>query len=137
VNELFIKGTVPSDEDNTKVGIWIDAATGGRWVDGCAGPRVLRGYLDLSKVEPNFPKWRRYTQNWIARARGGGAGTTFFYNGQWRPFGATYGARFIPSRVCTPPLPEPTPPPCNPLDPFCTPPPSPSPPAPPGKSPKP
>ncbi len=126
ISELFIKGTAPTEIDNTKVGIDIDAATGDRWADGCAGPMVTRGFLDFSNVEPNYPKWARYTRNWAARAaagmrRGGPEGTrpTYFYGGFY-PFGRTFGASFAPSKHCSPPPPpSPSPPVCDPITGIC------------------
>jgi membrane peptidoglycan carboxypeptidase len=119
VRELFIEGTVPKARDNLHVVLDIDAATGGRWAEGCAGPRVARGFLSFGKVEPDFPQWRRYTRNWVSRAAagrrsGGPEGTrpTYFYNSEFAPFGLTWGGRFGPTRRCTPPAPPP--PTCDP-----------------------
>ncbi len=112
VKEWFIEDTVPRQVDNTKVGVEVDKATGGRWRDGCAGPRVVKGFLNLSRVESEFSAWGRYNRGWIARAARGGRGTTYFYeSGVWNPFGRTYGAPFAPSKVCTIPVATPTPPP--------------------------
>src|SRR5439155_6706320 len=71
VNELFLDGTVPNDVDNTKVATAIDRATGKIWNEGCTGPKVTKGFLDLSKVETGYPSWRPYNRNWIARAARG------------------------------------------------------------------
>ncbi len=112
IKEWFIAGTQPTQVDNTKVGIAVDAATGGLWQNGCAGPRVIKGFLDLSKIEANYPQWTKANQNWIARAaRGGGRTTPFYEPGSfgWLPFGNTYGAPFPPSKTCTIPLPSPSP----------------------------
>jgi membrane peptidoglycan carboxypeptidase len=123
VRELFIEGTVPRQEDNLRTALAIDAATGGRWEPGCAGPRVVRGFLTFRNVERDFPEWGRYNRNWVARAAagrraGGPEGTrpTVFYNSAFAPFGQSWGAPFAPARRCTPPAPpppicEPTPPP--------------------------
>ncbi|HYM84285.1 MAG TPA: hypothetical protein VEY67_09065, partial [Candidatus Dormibacteraeota bacterium] len=98
--------------------------------------------------EPNFPAWKPFTLDWIARAsRGinvtGGpmhTRTMYFYNGAFAPFGRSWGAGFAPTTTCTP-APSPSPPcvydPTNPLSTPCpstepspsasVPPPSPSP----------
>jgi hypothetical protein len=82
------------------------------------GPRVTRGFFDLSEVESNFPAWQRANRNWAARAaigvgvRGGpeGTRTSYFHDGRFAPFGRTWGARFAPSKEC-PLAPVVTPPP--------------------------
>ena len=111
VTELFIEGTVPTEVDNTKVGIEVDEATGGRWKEGCAGPKVIRGFLDFSRVEPDFPQWQKYTRNWASRAAKGGRGTTYFFSAGsgWYPNGRGWGAPFPPAKTCTIPAPSPTP----------------------------
>ena len=123
VKELFIKGTVPTDRETIRVSREIDAASGLLWQDGCVGPKVTKGFFNINEVESNFPNWQRADRNWAARAaRGSGVGgglkgtrTTYFYNGQFRPFGSTWGAPFAPSKTC-PLAPEPTPiPTCDPL----------------------
>jgi membrane peptidoglycan carboxypeptidase len=118
VEEYFIEGTVPKDREDFRVALDIDAATGLRWRDGCVGPRVTRGFFDLSEVESNFPAWQRANRNWAARAaigvgvRGGpeGTRTAYFHDGRFAPFGRTWGARFAPSKEC-PLAPVVTPPP--------------------------
>ncbi|HEY7735216.1 MAG TPA: transglycosylase domain-containing protein [Candidatus Limnocylindrales bacterium] len=131
VRELFIDGTVPRERDQSHVSVAIDAATGGRWAPGCAGPRVVRHYLSFRDVEPEFPQWQRFTQNWAARAAagrrsGGPEGTrpTYFYNSAFAPFGRSWGGSFPPARTCTPPRPEPT---CEPVQPDPSVPPFPGP----------
>jgi len=118
VKEWFIEDTVPTEVDNTKVGIAVDAATGGRWRDGCAGPKQVQGFLNLSRVETDFSAWGRFNRGWAARAaRGSGVAggpertrTTYFYEtGVWNPFGSTWGAPFPPAKTCTIPEPSPTP----------------------------
>ena len=42
VKEWFIEGTVPTQVDNTKIGIEIDTATGNLWQEGCTGRRRSR-----------------------------------------------------------------------------------------------
>jgi penicillin-binding protein 1A len=142
ITEHFVKGTEPQDVDNTKIGVSIDEATGLLWAEGCTGPQVTRGFLDLSKVEPSPAAWQKYTNNWISRARRGPhvrggpkrTPTDYFHFGSFYPFGATWGAPFKPTKVCTALPPSPTPPPsCDPI--FGCPSPSPSqgPPGPPGQ----
>ena len=52
----------PRRRDNTEVGVEIDKATGKLWQDGCLGPKVTKGFMDLSNVETGFPKWQKYTR---------------------------------------------------------------------------
>jgi hypothetical protein len=126
VTEWFTQDTVPTRVDDSKVTLEIDSATGLRWQDGCTGPMVTRGYLDLSKLEANYPgsdAWAPYTKGWIDRAakgsgvRGGpeSTRTSYFYNGGFAPFGRTWGAAFAPAGTC-----EPLPPP-DPCDPSASP----------------
>ncbi len=131
VKELFIKGTVPTRRETIRVSREIDQASGLLWQSGCVGPKVSRGFFNINEVESNFPNWQRANRGWAARAakgsgvRGGpeGTRTTYFYNGQFHPFGNSWGAPFAPSKKC-PLAPEPTPPPtCDPLFPeTCAPP---------------
>jgi len=122
IKELFIEGTVPTRQDDLRVALDIDAASGLLWQEGCAGPMVTQGYLDFSGVEPAFPQWQPYTQGWAARAargigvRGGpkGTRTEIFYIGSFAPFGRGWGGAFAPTGVCVP-LPPPI---CDPIDPF-------------------
>ena len=118
VKEWFIEDTVPREVDNTKVGLEIDTATGNLWQEGCTGPMEVQGFLDLSRVEAEFPAWGPFNNGWIARAmRGSGVSggpektrTTFFYEtGVWNPFGQTWGAPFAPTETCEIPEPTPTP----------------------------
>jgi len=110
VNELFIKGTVPTIQDNLHVLVDIDQATGLLWQDGCTGPKVQQPFLDFSNADPNHPEWQPYTQEWAARAaKGTGVAggpknnrTTYFYNFSFHPFGATWGGKFAPTDVCSP-----------------------------------
>jgi peptidoglycan glycosyltransferase len=122
VKELFIDGTVPTRQDDLRVALDIDGATGLLWQEGCTGPIVTQGFLDFSGVEPAFPQWAPYTQGWVARAAQGtgvsggpeGTRTTIFYNNAFAPFGRGWGGTFAPTTVCQP-LPPPT---CAPLEPF-------------------
>ncbi|MBM4407920.1 MAG: hypothetical protein FJ038_04805 [Chloroflexi bacterium] len=120
VVEKFIEGTVPNKVDDNKVGIEIDEATGDLWQDGCAGPKVTIGVLDLSDVEAGFPQWQKFNQDWVNRAkrgagvRGGPAKgeksrTSYFYDFGYAPYGKTWGAPFAPGEVCEPPPPSPPP----------------------------
>ncbi|MFL5671382.1 MAG: transglycosylase domain-containing protein [Chloroflexota bacterium] len=121
VSEYFLPGTVPSQKETVRKAVSVDAATGLLWRDGCAGPKVTRGYFNLSEVESNFPNWQRANANWGARAaRGSGVGggpkgtrTAYFYNGAFTPFGRSWGAPFAPTKQC--PLYTPPPPVCDPL----------------------
>ena len=129
VKELFIDGTVPTRTDDLHIELDIDSATGLLWQDGCTGPMVRQGFLDFSNVEPRFPGWQQFTQDWAARAAlgpgtiGGPAEkktqTSYFYNNNFAPFGATWGGTFAPTEVCAPV----EPPFCDPgttFDPFAT-----------------
>jgi membrane peptidoglycan carboxypeptidase len=130
VREYFIPGTVPTEKETLRTAASIDAATGLLWQDGCQGPRVTRGFFDLNEVESNFPNWVKANKSWGARAargsgvRGGprGTRTSYFYNGAFAPYGRTWGAPFMPGRLC----PKYTPPVY--CDPFATPDPLASPP---------
>jgi len=119
VREWFIEDALPTETDNTKYGIEVDAATGDLWQEGCAGPKEVKGFLNLGAVESEFPSWKKYNSGWIARAaRGSGVAggpertrTTYFYEtGAWNPFGQTWGAPFAPTETCV--IPEPS------FDPF-------------------
>jgi penicillin-binding protein 1A len=131
VQEIFVKGTVPTQRDNYHTAVNIDSATGKLWKDGCTGPMVTREYLDFSKAEPAFPQWQTYTKEWAARAargvgvRGGPDNTltSYFYNFSFHPFGASWGGSFAPRDTCTalptqcgvgPPNPDPSAPPPTP-----------------------
>ena len=128
VKELFIDGTVPTRKDDLHVELDIDQATGKLWQDGCTGPMVKKGFLDFSRVEPRFPAWQQYTQEWAARAaKGPGVSggpertrTSYFYINSFAPFGRTWGGAFAPTEVCAP-LPPPICDPGTSFDPFATP----------------
>ncbi len=155
IKELFLPGTVPKQKETYRVAAAIDAASGLLWQDGCVGPKVTRGFFDLSSVEANFPNWQKADKAWGARAaRGSGVGgglkgtrTSYFYNSAFTPFGRTWGVKFMPSKVCplAPPppiycdpaaLPTPTPPLPGVPAPTCVPAPTPTP-VPGGATPKP
>ena len=113
IDEIFVPGTVPTQKETIRVGLAIDGASGLLWQDGCAGPKVTKGFFNLSEVEANFPAWQKANAAWGARAakgsgvRGGpkGSRTIYFYNGAFTPFGRTWGAPFAPKDVC--PIPAP------------------------------
>ena len=117
VKEIFIKGTQPTDTDDMRRPVEIDAATGNLWQDGCAGPKRTVGALNFGHVEENFPTWQKFDRAWAKRAaRGPGVAggpertrTAYFYSNQFAPFGRTWGGIFAPSRLCKPPAPSPTP----------------------------
>ncbi|MDQ2964295.1 MAG: transglycosylase domain-containing protein, partial [Chloroflexota bacterium] len=71
VKELFIEGTVPTRTDDLRKFVDIDEATGLLWQDTCTGPKVNRGFMDFSGVEPGFPTWAKYNRAWAARAARG------------------------------------------------------------------
>jgi penicillin-binding protein 1A len=128
VDELFVAGTAPTKQDNTKRVLDIDSASGLLWQDGCAGPQVQQGFFDVSQLEPKFPAWQKYTRDWAARAargtgvRGGpeGTRTAYFYGSGFYPFGRTWGAPFAPSRTCTPAPASPSPTiSCDPVTGLC------------------
>jgi penicillin-binding protein 1A len=117
IKELFIKGTVPTDVDDTRIAVDIDASSGLLWQEGCVGPKETRGFVDLSWVETNFPAWQRFNKNWVQRARRGsgvaggpkGTRTSYLYGSSFYPFGRTWGGRFAPTKTCEIPLPSPSP----------------------------
>jgi membrane peptidoglycan carboxypeptidase len=120
VTELFIDGTVPRDEDNTKVALQVQAETGRLWQNGCSGQPVTRGYLDFDDLESDIPVWNEYVRDWIERAkRGPGVvggpdetRTSYFVDLNIQPFGQTWGAQWPPTQTCSiAPTPSPTPPP--------------------------
>jgi penicillin-binding protein 1A len=88
VDEIFIKGTVPKQVDDTKVA-------------GCGG-----GALDFSRIEADKPAaWQLAIADWTSRARRG-AGveggvnqdiptkTAYFAKPYFHPYGETWGASF-------------------------------------------
>lgn len=118
VKEWFIEDAVPTEVDNTKVGVEVDTATGKLWQEGCVGPKEVTGFLNLGGVESEFASWGEYNRGWLARAeRGSGVAggpertrTTYFYEtGVWNPFGRTWGAPFAPTEMCEIPAPTETP----------------------------
>jgi len=132
VKELFIKGTVPTQRQSLRVSREIDEASGLLWRDGCVGPKVTKGFVNLNEVESNFPSWNKADRLWATRAakgpgtRGGpeGTRTSYFYDGAFTPFGKTWGAPFAPTGHCPLAPVAPPPPSCDPLLPpeMCIPP---------------
>ncbi len=86
----------------------VDKASGLLWQDGCVGPKVTKGFFDLSEVESNFPAWQKANRNWAARAARGtgvrgtskGTRTSYFYTNGFAPFGRSWGAPFAPTKKC-------------------------------------
>jgi membrane peptidoglycan carboxypeptidase len=118
VEEIFIKGTQPRQEDDTKVGIQIDTATGLLWQEGCTGPAETQGFLDLSDAEAAFPpSWQKALDGWVARARKGAGvrggpektATAYYAKPYFQPYGKTWGAPFAPTEICEPVPETPTP----------------------------
>jgi membrane peptidoglycan carboxypeptidase len=110
VSENYIAGTENVGKDTLHVETQIDSATGKLWQDGCDGPETTKGFLDFSNMEPAFPAWQTFTQDWAQRAakgpgvRGGprSTPTQYFFDGFLVPFGRTWGGSFAPTDVCTP-----------------------------------
>ena len=71
VRELFLPGTVPNKKETIRISLDIDEASGLLWQDGCVGPKVTKGFFDLSEVESNFPAWQKANRGWAARAAKG------------------------------------------------------------------
>jgi hypothetical protein len=119
VNELFLPGTVPTQEETSRVGVQIDEASGLLWQEGCLGPQVTRGFFDLSQVEASHENWQQAKGSGV---RGGpeNTRTSFFYNNSFAPFGRTWGAPFAPTELC--PVVAPVPPVCDPFLQPCPPP---------------
>jgi membrane peptidoglycan carboxypeptidase len=113
VNEVFIKGTEPTQVDNTKVPRDVDADTNTLWTYDCPGTKVTKGFLDLSQVDAANPNFQKYDNIWLATAkkgvgvRGGpnNAPTNYFYETSfWIPAnkrGLAWGAPFAPTQSCT------------------------------------
>ena len=103
----------------------VDAATGLRWQEGCAGPMVTKAFIDFSKAEAGFKTWQNADRLWQARAARGpgvaagrsGRSTAYFYGGfpAFYPFGRTWGGAFAPTKTC--PIAPPPPSACVPGDP--------------------
>jgi membrane peptidoglycan carboxypeptidase len=159
--ELFIPGTQPGDDPYIK-GVEVITGPDGkdyRWHQGCSGTPVTKGFLNLTDADPDRPNWQAADREWQNRARrgpgvSGGADpknptqTAYFYESGYQPYGATWGAPFIPTGTCDsvpspspsaspspspspteslPPTPEPTPEITPPPEPTATPEPTPEP----------
>jgi len=121
VEEIFITGTQPKQEDNTKIGVQVDSATGMLWQEGCTGPPETQGFLDFSQVEAAFPaSWQKAIAGWVERAKQGPGvrggpnarvktATAYYAKRYYMPYGRSWGAPFPPTELCTP-LPSPEPP---------------------------
>ena len=120
IHEEDGQGAVPAghgpdpEGDDPGRGLDRQGRRGLLWREGCAGPKITKGFFNLSEVESNFPAWQKANANWGARAakgsgvRGGpkGTRTAYFYNGAFTPFGRSWGAPFKPTAQCplyTPP----------------------------------
>src|SRR6478735_3392117 len=68
VSEWFLPGTVPNQKETVRKAVSIDAASGLLWRDGCQGPKVTKGFFNLSEVESNFPNWQEANATWGAGA---------------------------------------------------------------------
>ncbi len=116
VKELFLPGTIPKDRETSRISLEVDEASGLLWEDGCVGPKVTKGFFDLSEVDSNWPAWQKANKNWASRAARGpgtrgtsrGTRTSYFYTNGFAPFGRSWGAPFAPTKVC----PQ-APPPCG------------------------
>ena len=64
-------GTVPRARETLRMAATIDASSGLLWQDGCAGPKVTRGFFDLNDVDAGHPNWQRADAAWAARAASG------------------------------------------------------------------
>ena len=108
VKELFIKGTIPTQRETSRVAKAIDAASGLLWQEGCVGPKVTEGFFNMAEVEAGHPTWQKADRNWANRAargvgvRGGSKGTktAYFYGSGFYPFGRSWGAKFAPTELC-------------------------------------
>ena len=74
VKELFIAGTQPTQADDLRRTIDIDAASGLLWQEGCVGPMKTVGALDFSQVEADCPAWQKADNRWARPGRPAGAG---------------------------------------------------------------
>jgi hypothetical protein len=110
LDEVFVKGTEPTQVDNTKVPVDIDADTNTLWTYDCPGTKVTKGFLDLTVLDPANSNFQKYNLIWIQRAqkgvgvRGGpnDAPTNYFYErSYYMPYGASWGAPFAPTATCT------------------------------------
>jgi hypothetical protein len=108
VEELFLPGTAPTKAADITRTLDVDAASGLRWQDGCAGPMVARTFIDFSQAEAGVKSWQKADAQWQARAaRGVGVAggpkrtrTSYFYGGGFYPFGRSWGGSFAPTAKC-------------------------------------
>ncbi len=113
VNELFIKGTSPTEDPYIRA---MDAVKGSdgqwyQWQDSCDGRPRSRGYLVLDDAESHTRSWNDAVRGWIKRARSGaGVGanvssskttyTAYFFEPYYQPYGQSWGGAFPPSTSC-------------------------------------
>lgn len=107
VKEIFLKGTQPGQTDNLRVEREVEQESGLLWQDGCAGTKVGKAFLDLSRVESGYPAWQAANKAWVARAQRGtgvrtkeGTRTSYFLTPAYMPYGASWGAPFPPTEKC-------------------------------------
>ena len=85
----------------------IDASSGLLWQDGCAGPKVTRGFFNLNDMMRAIqlaagrrgmgrPSGER-PRAWPAATR---TRTSYFYTNSFAPSGRTWGAPFMPRARC-------------------------------------
>lgn len=120
VDEIFIRGTQPRQEDNTKTGLQVEEESGLLWQEGCAGTPTTKGFLDFSRIESAFPSsWQDAIEGWVRRAMKGAGikggpentATAYFAKPWYTPYGKTWGAPFPPTELCdASPSPSPEPP---------------------------
>jgi membrane peptidoglycan carboxypeptidase len=99
VSELFIAGTAPTERVGRQSGLCGDDVFG----------RV--GF------ESRFENWLAADRDWLERARQGpgtvggpeGTAVSYFYNGSFTPFGASWGPLLGSGSGCATPTPAPTP----------------------------
>ena len=108
MSEYFLPGTQPTTSCSTYVTLQIDTATGLVWNPSCVGPMETQTFLDLSRLETDYPKWQAANIEWADRARlgdgqvGGATGgiTSYFYSQYWKPYGNTWGGTIAPTASC-------------------------------------
>ena len=73
VTELFVPGTVPTQKETIRIALAIDEATGLLWQDGCAGPKVTKGFFNLVRGRGQLPGLAE-GQRGLGRPRSRGSG---------------------------------------------------------------
>ena len=109
VEEIFLPGTVPTQEETSRVALDIDSASGLLWQDGCAGPKVTQGFFDLAEVEADHAELAAGERR---LGRQGGEGLRAFAAGRRTRgprtstttrsprSGGRWGAPFAPTELC-------------------------------------